>query len=53
VREVALGPMGVQCPSLGMPGWEHESGWEEHPHRGRRRGYGIGSFEGTGKGGNI
>jgi hypothetical protein len=47
----ALGPVKTQCPSVGeCQGNEVDmSGWVgEHPHRSKRRGYGIGGFQGRG-----
>jgi hypothetical protein len=45
LRGVALGPEGVQCPSVGecQGGKTGVGGWE-HPHRGRER-FGIGGFQ--------
>jgi hypothetical protein len=43
----ALGPEGVQCPSVGECQGRKTGagGWVgEHPHRGRRGGDGIGGF---------
>jgi hypothetical protein len=41
-----LGPEGVDAPVYRMPGQEDRGGWasEEHPHRGKGRGNGIGVF---------
>ena len=47
VGGVALGPEGVQCPSVGeCKGWKVGVGrWVvEHPHRGREKEDGIGGF---------